>query len=430
MKKYLLLLSFTFLFLNASSQENKTLTLTPDQLEALFLKQNLQLIAEKMNISLADAEIAQAKLWENPNLSIGGVNLWTTSEQREGEDEIIPPLFGKFARNTQFSIELSQLIQTANKRGKLIGREKVSKEIAIQEFESVLKGLKAELRKSINEIIYIQSTLKVLDVQHKLLTQLIDAYRSQVAQGNVAKTELFRLQSSLLELEDETNEEKTGLYEQLKGLKTLLSVDPLVTIEIDEREPNLSDPRSLSASKLLQQAGEDRSDLKINKLQTQYFEKSLSYEKAQRIPDVTLSASYDRLGGVWKDFVGFGISFDLPVLNRNQGAIKAASIGRSQSLIMEKAQYNQIEHEVIEALNNYTQAYNFYQKMKDNDLFEELDLMLNTYSKNLMNKNISMIEYIDFMEAYKSNKKTMLAARKNMYVQFEELQYTIGTDIK
>ena len=30
----------------------------------------LQLIAENMNISLADAEIAQARLWNNPELTI------------------------------------------------------------------------------------------------------------------------------------------------------------------------------------------------------------------------------------------------------------------------------------------------------------------------------------------------------------------------
>ncbi len=46
-----------------------------------------------------------------------------------------------------------------------------------------------------------------------------------------------------------------------------------------------------------------------------------------------------------------------------------------------------------------------------------------------MNRNISMLEYIDFMDAYKTNKQTMLNAGKKVNMQFEELQYTVGTDI-
>ena len=56
--------------------------------------------------------------------------------------------------------------------------------------------------------------------------------------------------------------------------------------------------------------------------------------------------------------------------------------------------------------------------------------MLNVYTKNLLNKNISMLEFIDFMDSYKTNKETLLSARKKVNTQFEELQYTVGSDIK
>ena len=181
---------------------------------------------------------------------------------------------------------------------------------------------------------------------------------------------------------------------------------------------------------LLSQSIENRPELKINKLQTKYFEKSLAYEKAQRVPDITLSANYDRFGGVWKDFVGFGISFDLPFLNRNQGTIKAAGIARDQNLYMEKLQINETGHEVVEAYNNYSQAYLFYQKINKNELLSDLDNMLDIYTRKLINKNISMVEFIDFMDAYKSNKQTVLAAEKKMKLQFEDLQYVVGTELK
>lgn len=429
MKKYLFFL-FALLSLNISGQEVQTIQLSSDKVEAIFLQQNLELIAERMNIDIADADIVQAKLWENPELSISSVNLWSTKNQREGEKELIPPLFGSFARNTQFTVELSQLIQTANKRGKLINREKVSKEIAIQEFEEVLRGLKVELRKSINEIIYSQSYLKVLTNQEQSLDQLILAYQSQVKQGNISRNELLRLQSSSLELENEVNETREELNEQLKTLKILLNAEPFVVIELEDVKHSTADPNNLSLATLLQTAFESRPDIKRQKLETQYHEKSLLYEKSLRIPDITLSAEYDRHGGVWKDYVGFGVSFSLPFLNRNQGGIKAARVSRDQSQYLVQQQQNIVRHEIAEVFSNYTQAYNFYTKISQNDLLTELDSMLDIYTKNLLNRNISMLEYLDFMDAYKTNKQTILASQKKRDTLFEELQYSTGTEIK
>ena len=151
MKRYSLIIYNLLFFSLVFGQDRVTVKLNTEQIEALFLKQNLQLVAERMNIDLADAEIAQAKLWENPTFTLADLNLWSTATQRTGEE--IPPLFGNFGRNTEFSVELSQLIYTANKRKKLIAREKVSKEIVIQEFEDVLRGLKTELRKTISELV-------------------------------------------------------------------------------------------------------------------------------------------------------------------------------------------------------------------------------------------------------------------------------------
>lgn len=419
---FCIILSFFTIAVFAQHQE--TLRYTPAQIEALFLEQNLQLIAEKMHISIADAETAQAKLWDNPELSVGSVNFWGNREQRDGLD------MHSFPRNTQFSVELSQLVQTARKRSKLVNLTKVSKEMAIEEFEEVLRGLKAELRQLIGELDYLQSYSGVLSDQQKSLERMIVAYKKQAAQGNVAKTELVRLQSELLKLESEINDTRGAFNEQQKNLKALLNVSPYMKIEIEPAIDDMPNPYPGWLDSLFEIAFASRPDLRQGELQTRFYEKSLVYEKSQRIPDITLSASYDRYGGIWKDFVGIGISFDLPVLHRNQGNIKVARIGLEQSRHLVQQQKNKALHEITEAFDNYTQAYHFHQKITDNKLLSELDKMYELYTKNLLNRNISMLEYIDFMESYRSNKQTILSARKNKYISFSELQYSTNSDLK
>ncbi len=415
-------LILTFFALPVFAQEFQILKYTPVEIEALFLKQNLQLLAEKMNITLAEAEIAQSKLWDNPQLSIGSMNLWSTAKQRE-------ELGGAFPRNTQFSIELSQLILTANKRNKLINSQKVSREITVLNFEDVLRGLKAEFRKLIYETEYLQSYKDVLSVQQESLELLISAYKRQAELNNIAKNELLRLQSGLIELKNEINETEAALNEQQKNLKSLLNISPFYIIKVENTNFNYIDPNQVSLVSLLEKAHELRPDIKREQQQTLFYEKSLIYEKSQRIPDITLSASYDRYGGVWKDFIGFGISFDLPFLNRNQGNIKAAKINIEQNKLIALQLQNIAEHEITEAFYNYSRTYKFYEEIENNDLLTELDEMLGIYTKNFLNRNISMLEYLDFMESYKSNKQIVLLSRKNMYNSFVEFQYAVGTEI-
>lgn len=432
MKKILFLYLFLFSsysVLKAQDNSQNKLSLSPQQIEAIFLENNLELIAEKMNIDLADAEIIQAKLWDNPEISIGDINLWTTKEQRE--EEPIPALIGnKFLKNTQFSIELSQLIQTANKRGRLVKREKVSKQIVKKEFEELLRGLKLELRNSINEVSYLQHYLKVIEEQQKSLQGLINAYAKQVSDGNIAKVELVRLKSALLEIDNEFFETKSEYNNEITALKVLLSVEPQVELEIINNTPTqLINPMEIALDNLLFDAELNRPDINAAKLQTEYQEKNLAYEKALRVPDITLQANYDRRGGIWKDYVGFGFSMDLPFFDRNQGGIKAAKISKEQSIYQSKFELNKMKNEVTNAYNNYAVAYELYKRSQVDNLQSELTSMQQVYAKYLLNKTISMVEYLDFIEAYKDNMNTILTAEKQVKNQFEELQFTIATDL-
>lgn len=426
----ILILIISIAFTATSQVSQQSMRLTPEEIEGVFLRNNLELIAEMLHVDIADAAIAQAKLWDNPQFAIDGLNLWSTSAQRGGEKEVIPPLFGTFGRNTQFSVELTQMITLAAKRGKLVIMERISKEIAIAQFEDVLRGLKAELRKTMNEIIYLELYRSILISQTSSLGQLIEAYSKQVTQGNLAKSELLRLQAALFEIENESNEVQMELSGSLKNLRILLNADASVSIEIVDNRTGIADINNINLPSLLDLATESRPDVVAMQRQKQYYEKSIAYEKSRRVPDLSLGVQYDRWGGVWRDYVGFNAGISIPVFNRNQGAIRAAKISTTQSEMLAQHQQSIARNEVAAAYRNFLEAYHLHQKVVSNPMVGELDGMLELYSKNLFARNISMLEYIDFIETYKKTKQAVLNAQKNLYVQFDELQYTVGTEIK
>ncbi len=407
--------------------QGDTIWFSTAQVEELFLKQNLQLIAEKLNIDKADAAIVQAKLWPNPTLTIDQVNLWSTDAQRQGVDEVIPPFAGSFGKNLEFGIGIDQVILMGGKRGKLVAMEKVAKDIAVQYYEELLCSLKAELRTTCAELAYAQQYFGVLEQQQAELSVLIANYREQVRQGNVSQTQLLRLQAALLEVQSEQNDTRKEIHGSLKDLRTLLNLSTPIYIGLTAEDRQLEAPESLSFGRLADLAT-FRPDLKRAVLQTDYYSRSLRYERAQRVPDITLHAAYDRGGNCMLDFVGFGVSIDLPFFNRNQGAIKAARISHRQSQFESEHKQTAVHNEVAEAFENYRMAYDFNRRISS-EFISSLDDICASYTRNFVNRNISILEYLDFFEIYKDNKRTQLAAQKDVRILFEELQYAVGSDL-
>ena len=423
--KLLMCLSVSFICRNVSAQTD-TIYLSTAQAEDLFIRQNLELIAGRLEIDIAEAEIMQARLWPNPTFFVEDVNLWTSNDFLDEMAEIFPNRSP--TPNRQFAIGIEQVIVTGGKRRKLVALEQVSRDIAIQYFEELLRCLKIELRSACTEMLFLQEYRKVLEKQRINLDALIGNYRNQVERGNVARSELIRLQAELLGVRSEINELQRALNEQQKELKVLLNISTPTHIVITTSNLNIKTPSELSLGNLFELAENSRPDLKEVMFQVNYSERLLQYERAQRIPDLTLSAFYDRAGGVGPNFIGFGASIDLPFFDRNQGSIRVAQISINQSQTLAKQKQLEVHSEIIHALQNYSQAYEFNRQISD-EFISDLDEIFESYNRNFVNRNIGILEFLDFFEAYKENKHTILEAQKEVKKSFEELQYAVGTEL-
>ena len=403
----------------------KTLEISVEQAETQFLEKNLQILAERYNVDIADAKIVQAKVLNNPNISVGDVNFWYP--KATDELGILPNTFGN---RLVFSTQLEQMIRTAGKRRKLVDVEKASKEITVQEFEAFLLGVKTELRINLHEIIYLQSYLEVIHLQQKSINDLVEIYKKQTSAGNIAKSELIRLQSSIVELDTEANELLIELHGLYKSLKILLNIPPETDILVVDTVALTKNPNEISLTQLYDITKNTHPVFLLSDLNIKYHENILRYEKSQRSPDVVVSLNYDRYGGVWKNFVGVGVSVDITVFNRNQGNIKIAKLSIEQSNYNAEYQKNIVLQDITEAYEHYALNYNYYQKLMDNDFSEDLENMLEVYSRNFLNKNINMLEYIDFMYACKTTKQAILTAKKNVETSFAELQFSVNNKIE
>lgn len=406
-----------------------TLKISREEAEAVFLQNNLLLISEKLNIEQQKAEVIQAKLWPNPSFSVSEVNLWATDRQT-GAQEVSPPFRGDFGRNRQIAFELEQLVQTAGKRKKLIALEQVDVLKSEQYFEELLRNLKLELRNQLTELQYLQHSIRVHQNLVESISRLTNAYKNQLEQGNISKGEYIRLKAQKLEINKEILELTKASNEIQKEIKLLLRTNPAISIEITDEGfiKDVTPYKSIFIEQVIENAKENRPGYKLALLEEEYSNKLLTYEKAQRIPDLTLGVNYDRNGNTMLDFVGFGVAFDLPFFNRNKGNIKKAQLGIKNAKVQKEQTVLTIENEIFLAYKSLQQSIDFFNDIEP-DYEKDLDLLLDSYSQNFTARNVSMLEYFDFMNAYLENKKIILEAQKEVNQKAEELNYSLGKDL-
>src|SRR5690554_320213 len=405
-------------------QAQEILKISREEAETMFLQNNLLLISEKLHIESQKAEVIQAKVWPNPEFSISEINLWRTTGV-----EPSPPFWGNFGRNQQIAFELNQLVQTAGKRKKLIALEQVDVSKAEQYFEDLLRGLKLELRNQLTDLQYNQQAIKVHKNLIENISKLTKAYKNQLDSGNISKSEYIRLKAQELEIQKEILNLTRESNQIQKELKLLLRTNTTVSIEITE-DGFIKDTKpyeGIFIEQIIENAKKNRPDYQLALLEEEYSNKLLSYEKSQRVPDMTFGVNYDRNGNTMLDFVGLGVSFDLPLFNRNKGGIKKAQISIENAKYQKEQTLLILENDIFLAYKSLQQAVDFAKSIEP-DYEKDLDYLLENYTRNFTSKNVSMLEYFDFMDAYLENKKIILEAQKDVNQKAEELNYLLGKD--
>ncbi len=408
----------------AQQNDSATLQLSKEQAEALFLEQNLDILAKKLEISQAEAQLLQARLWPNPTFEIAEVNLWKTSNIEEQ-----PPIFGNWGESQQFAFHLEQLIQTGGKRRKNIALQKLTIEEKTQEFESILRSTKLDLRNTFTQLQVLQQQKKVFEKQIENTKSLIVAYKNQLQSGNISQAEYIRLKAAELQFKKELLSINNELEEGLKELKNFINIGSYTNIIITD--PLTVPQKELSEIELenwIITAQEEHPEALLSRNLEKQSAKRLEIEKAERVPDITLGVDYDRGGGIMTDFVGFGLSFDLPIFDRNKGNIKEAKLDIEIAKLETKNKMNELANEIVEAFRNYYHANELYKDI-DSDYEQQLDSLLEAYYKNFQKRNVSLIEYLDFVEAYIDNKTILLETKKDLTDHYEKLQFAIGKEL-
>lgn len=393
-----------------------TQSLSIEDCENLFLKNNLSLLAQQYNISARQALIIQAKAYPNPIFS-ADINVYDPQNKK----------FFHIDSTGQKAFQVEQLILLGGKRKVEIEIAKQSAVLAESEFADLLRRLKAQLNDRFYSINSQRTVIDNYQKQLQILDTIILSYKLQTDKGNLPLKDLIRLKSIYIEINRDRSELVYLNNEDQKHLKLLLQTrDEIIPIVTEEDFRRFTDLKALGD--LQNMALTNRPDLKIADQGALMAALALKREKKQVIPDVAVNASYDQRGGAFHNQINAGISMPLPVLNTNRGNIKAAEFDKKAMDLYLLEKKLEVELDIQQAWLNMQRSINEYSKVKE--LYNEEFLIVNKgINDNFNRRNISIIEFVDFVEAYNESLADFERIKQQLAQSAAQINYTTATKI-
>lgn len=413
----ILLCCVLLLTVKSSVQAQDTLHITLQDAEKQFLEKNLQLLAEKYNVSIAQAEIIQAKLYNNPNLTLSG-NLYNPDRKK---------FFDVSNQYGQYEVGIQQLISLAGKRNKQVQLARTNASMAENAFFDLLRTLRFTLRSNFYQAYYLQNSMKAYEEQISSLAKMDATYKDLQQKGLVTLKDAVRLRSLLYSL----RADRTSMQNQLNDLQSeiqLLLQNNHAWFVLDMPEDALTgipEIRQTALQSLIDSAYANRQDLQLAQNNLRYNQQNYSLQKAMAVPDLTLGANFDKRGSFVDNATFLNVGIDLPFFNRNQGNIKAARYSMDQTKLLVQQQTQAVENEVQTA---YAKAINTDKMLETVDpaFRSQFEQLLQAITDNFLKKNISLLELTDFYDSYKENMLQLNQLQNARMQAIETLNFAVG----
>lgn len=405
-----------FLLLSVSLHAQDTLRLTIRQADSIFLQHNLQLLAEKYQIDISKSQEIQDKLWANPTL---GVEISAYNPSRGAFD---------VGRQGQKAITIQQLITRAGKRNKRVALDVESTRKTEFQFYDLIRTLKFELREIFFESYFLNQTIALYDTQIATLNTTVTAFDKEYNRKNISLKEVVRLKALLFQLTNDRADILFELTENQRDLKTLLNSENPVKSIVDSTDISRYQLKNYNLTLLRDRALQSRADLKVAQSETKQSELNYTLQKALAVPDVQIGGIYDQSSNYVSNYFGLNLSMDLPIFNRNQGNIKAAKSSISYYKTAETAKQASINNEVDAALQKVVVAEKAY-KSVENHFTDQFELLSKGFYENFQKRNITLLEFIDFIETYNESIKEFNRLQADRIKVYEELNFVVGEEL-
>jgi outer membrane protein, heavy metal efflux system len=365
--------------------------LTLDQAISEATVNNLNLIAERYNLSVAEAKIITAGLRPNPIFTAEGDHLDLLGTGYNNINKAGPP---------EYSVRTDFILERGGKRDSRLAVAENTREVVRAQLLNTIRQLALDVQNAFVDVLQARDNLALARENLEAFTQIVTVNRTRFRVGDLAEVELLRTQLAELQFENSVRQGELRLTAAEAKLRLLIGrkvSEPRFQAVGELRK----DAAPINRDLMKQQAMQLRPDLQALVRDQARSAAELRLQVAQGKIDYILGSEVRRQQGLAGkgNSLGFFFTTTLPLFNRNQGEIERARQEQQQLEARYRSLQATIENEVDTAYAQYEISRETVERIEDTMLERAHDVrQITEYSYR--RGEATFVEFLDATRAY------------------------------
>jgi len=379
----------------------------------IALAYNQTLRAQRLNIDQSKAGEITAGLKPNPTFTtlVDTIPIFSPKTIRVG---------------TQiYSEDLSYTLERGGKRAERVAVAKDSTDVASKTVVDNERQLVFQVKQAFINVLLAKSVLQLAQDDLKNFTQVVDLNHERLQAGDLAEGDYLKISLQKLQFEQDVSSGELTLIQSKAALRQLLGYQS-VADDFDVKGDLEHHKATVTLADLEQQALVRRPDLQAAVSGVKMANDGVGLAYANKVRDWTWSGDYTNQGSI--NGVGFALSFDIPIHDRNQGEIARTQAAARQA----------VESQSSTQVGVLTDVVNAYYGLQTNDqivtLYESGYLDQATQSRDISNYayqrgSNSLLDLLDAERSYRATQLGYRQAVATYMTAAEQLNEAVGTQV-
>jgi cobalt-zinc-cadmium efflux system outer membrane protein len=384
--------------------------LTIDQAVCAALDANLNLLAERYNVKVADAAIVTAALRPNPVVTVS-----VARPDRGLVDAGASPYEQVF--RTDYVLERGE------KRARRVDQATLARSIAELQLLNTTRGLILDVQSAFVDVQLAKLNLALALDNLQAFNNVVQINAERVRTGDLSQVELSRSRLAALQFQNDVRQQEVKLRVARNRLSSLIGrgADGDALDVVGELR---KDPQAVEYETLRRQALEGRPDLRAARTDQARTAADLRLQLANGKIDYTVSGEYHRQEAldVRGNSYALFLSAPLPIFNRNQGEVARAQVQQEQVDAKVRALENDVSSELANAYAQYSATHDVVSTIEQQMLTQAQDVRATT-DYSYRRGEASFVELLDAVRAYNDTMQSYNGAR----AEFARSLYTLDS---
>ncbi len=335
--------------------------ITIEQAVTEAMDHNLSLLADRYNVTLAQAAVVTAALRPNPVVT---VNAMLPN----------PALVDSGVAVREGVVRTDYVIERGGKRERRVEQATLARTVAELELLDATRKLVLDVETAFSDVQLAKLNLALAQENLAALNNVVAIDAERVRTGDLAQVELARSRLAALQFQNDVEQQTTRLAVAKSRLNVLIG--RTATDAVDVIGEMRRDTAPLDRSALETRALEMRPDLRAARTEQARSAADLRLQMANAKIDYTVSGEYHRQqgGGLVGNDYGVYVSAPLPMFNRNQGEVARARAEEQQTAAKTRALEADVNAELDEAYAEYASARRVVERLETDMLTQARDV--------------------------------------------------------